>query len=67
MTVTVTENGLLFEKVDQLRKGWFNNIGASAAANEAKAMEKDFGDMQSTSFAGLSACIAEFLVKVHLG
>lgn len=49
LSMVVTENGLSFEKVQQLRKGWFDNIGASAAANEAQAMEKDFGGLQGTS------------------
>lgn len=49
LSMTVTENGLSFEKIEQLRKGWFDNIGESVATNEAQAMENDFGDLQGTS------------------
>ena len=49
LAMTITKKGLSFEKIEQPRKGWFDNIGSAVAANEAKAMEKDFGGVQSIS------------------
>lgn len=49
LSMVITENGLSFEKVNQPRKGWFDNISAAAAANESKDMERDFGGVQSAA------------------
>lgn len=49
LAMTITENGLSFEKIEQPRKGWFDNVSAAAATSEAKSMEKDFGGIQRTS------------------
>lgn len=47
--MSITENGMSFEKIDEPRKGRFDGICQIAAINEAKMMEKDFGEVQNSS------------------
>ncbi|NLW06353.1 AbrB/MazE/SpoVT family DNA-binding domain-containing protein [Paenalcaligenes faecalis] len=47
LSMTITEKGLSFEKIDSPRQGWFDNIDSAASLREAKDMEKEFGHVQS--------------------
>lgn len=49
LSMTITENGLSFEKINHPRKGWFDNICSFSAENEAKNMEKEFGNVPDNS------------------
>jgi antitoxin component of MazEF toxin-antitoxin module len=49
LSMSITDNGMSFEKIDAPREGWFDGICPITATNEAKMMEKDFGAVQNAS------------------
>lgn len=49
LTLNILDDALLFKKTSKARQGWFDNISAADAAEEAQAMEADFATVQSES------------------
>lgn len=47
LSMTVTKNGLSFEKITQPRDRWFDDVCPKQAAHEGVMMEKEFGDIHS--------------------
>lgn len=48
LLMNVTQKGMSFEKIEEPRKGWFDDICPITAKNEAMMMEKEFGSVQNT-------------------
>ena len=47
LSMTLTESGFSFEKIDEPRKGWFDAVTTEAAKSEAQTMENDFSALQA--------------------
>ncbi len=46
LEMNVTEKGLVFEKLEHPRKGWFDNVCPVEAKQEADLMESEFSETQ---------------------
>jgi antitoxin component of MazEF toxin-antitoxin module len=48
LSMSITDNGMSFEKISEPREGWFDGVCQISAKNEAEVMEQDFGAVQNT-------------------